>query len=226
MLTLEEIYPPYGLTISSGALTMRVLRDDDIPELVDLIASGVQVPGLPMPFIRDWHAGPLAPGTPDGFPTTSLAWWWTQRASFAPENWKMALAVRLDGELVGMQDMNATDFPHTRSVETGSWLGLRHQGKGVGTLMRQLVVGFAFDELGATACHSGYVSGNEASAAVSRKVGYSDNGLRHITQTIDGKKMPVMEYQVRVTPESYNRPSQDVTVQGAEQLRNFLGINH
>lgn len=226
MLTLEEIYPPYGLTISSGALTMRVLRDDDIPELVDLIASGVQAPGLPMPFIRDWHAGPLAPGTPDGFPTTSLAWWWTQRATFAPEKWKMALAVRLDGDLVGMQDMNATDFPHTRSVETGSWLGLRHQGKGVGTLMRQLVVGFAFDELGATACHSGYVSGNEASAAVSRKVGYSDNGLRHITQTIDGKKVPVTEYQVRVTPESYNRPSQDVTVQGAEQLRTFLGIDH
>jgi len=146
MLTMEEIFPPFGLRITGGPVEMRVLRDEDIPELVELIRGGVQSAGVPMPFLHDWHAQPLAPGSPEGFPTASLAWWWSQRAKFAPEDWHMALTVRREGLLVGMQDIHAMNFPQTRHVETGSWLGLSHQGRGTGTLMRKLVVGFAFDE--------------------------------------------------------------------------------
>lgn len=142
MLSLEEVFPPFALRISCGAVTLSVLRDDDLPELVELVRAGIQVPGLPMPFLADWHEEPFAPGSPDGFPTTSLRWWWTQRATCAPDEWRIALAVRRDGVIVGMQDMHATDFPQTRQVETGSWLGRAHQGAGTGTLMRQLVVGF------------------------------------------------------------------------------------
>jgi len=50
--------------------------------------------------------------------------------------------------------MAAEHFPLTRSVSTGSWLGRRHQGRALGTLMRKLAVGFAFDELDAVECHS------------------------------------------------------------------------
>jgi len=49
MLALEEIYPPFGLRISCGAL---VLRDEDFPELVELVQDGIPGPGLPMPFLR------------------------------------------------------------------------------------------------------------------------------------------------------------------------------
>ena len=76
-----------------------------------------------MPFLQAWHEEPYAPGSPDGFPTTSLRWWWTQRATFAPDEWRLALVVRRDGELVGMQDLHAMDFAQTRHVMTGSWLG-------------------------------------------------------------------------------------------------------
>ncbi|GAA0974405.1 Putative succinyl-CoA transferase [Nocardioides aquaticus] len=225
MLSLEEIFPPFGLRVTSGPIELRVLRDDDLPELVDLVGGGVQPPEQPMPFLHDWHQQPFAPGAPDGFPTTSLAWWWTQRAQFAPAHWRLALTVRRDGELVGMQDLNARDFALTRHVETGSWLGLAHHGRGTGTLMRQLVVGFAFDELGALECGSGFIIGNRASAAVSRKTGYLENGQRRIVQHTRQGEIGVDEQRVVVTPATYVRQDGDVVIEGAEALRRFLAID-
>ncbi|TWH03871.1 RimJ/RimL family protein N-acetyltransferase [Nocardioides sp. J9] len=224
MLTLEEIFPPYALRIACGPVELRVLRDEDFPELVELVRGGVEAPGLPMPFLRAWHDEPFAPGAPDGFPTSSLAWWWTQRATFAPSEWRLALAVRRDGVLVGMQDLHAPDFQQTRQVLTGSWLGRAHQGRGTGTLMRRLVVGLALDELGAESCESGYIVGNHASAAVSRKVGYVDNGRRRVVQHLRDGKIGADEQRVVVTPETFVRPREPVSVEGAEALRRFLGI--
>jgi RimJ/RimL family protein N-acetyltransferase len=224
MLTLEDIFPPFGLHIASGPVDLRVLRDDDLPELVDLVRGGIQPPDQPMPFLQDWHQQPFVPGSPEGFPTTSLAWWWTQRAQFAPDNWRLALTVRRDGELVGMQDLHARDFALTRHVDSGSWLGLAHHGRGIGTLMRQLVVGFAFDELGAVECGSGYIVGNHASAAVSRKTGYVEDGRRRIVQHITQGKVGVDEQRVLVTPATYVRPDGEVAVTGAVALRRLFAI--
>ncbi|MGN6611612.1 MAG: GNAT family N-acetyltransferase [Angustibacter sp.] len=131
---------------------------------------------------------------------------------------------RRDGELVGMQDVHAEDFPQTRVVSTGSWLGRAHQGQGTGTLMRQLVVGFAFDELDAEQCESGYVVGNHASASVSRKVGYVDNGRRRIVQHTQQGAVGVDEQRVVVTPTSFSRPAQPMTYEGGDVLRRFLGV--
>jgi RimJ/RimL family protein N-acetyltransferase len=224
VLTLEEVFPPFALRISCGPVELRVMRDDDLPELAELVRDGIQAPGRPMPFLRAWHEEPFAPGRPDGFPTTSLAWWWTQRATFAPDDWRLALTVRRDGDLVGMQALDASDFAQTREATTGSWLGRAHQGRGTGTLMRQVVVGFAFDELGADRCESGYIVGNHASAAVSRKVGYVDNGRRRIVQATRHGKVGVDEQRVVVTPATFVRPDDHVSVDGAEVLRRFLGI--
>lgn len=224
MLDLEEIFPPFALRITCGPVELRVLRDADLPELVELVRGGIEVDGMPMPFLRDWHRQPYAPGSPEGFPTASLAWWWTQRATFAPDDWRLALAVRREGVVVGLQDLQASDLAQTRHVETGSWLGRAHQGRGTGTLVRQMVVGLAFDELGALTCGSGYVVGNHASAAVSRKTGYADNGRGRIVQHTTDGKVGVEEQRVVVTPSTYVRPTDPVTVEGADALRRFLAI--
>jgi RimJ/RimL family protein N-acetyltransferase len=224
MLTLEEVFPPFALRISCGPLELTVLRDDDLPELVELVRGGIQAPGLPMPFLDAWHEEPYAPGRPDGFPATSLRWWWTQRATFAPDEWRLALTVRRDGELVGVQDVHAKDFARTRLVLTGSWLGRAHQGMGTGTLMRQLVVGFAFDELDADRCESGYIVGNHASATVSRKAGYVVTGRRRIVQRTRQGTVDVDEQRVTVTPATFVRPDGQVSIEGAEALRRFLAI--
>lgn len=224
MLTLEEIYPPYALRVTCGPVELRVLRDEDLPELVELVRAGVQAPGSPMPFLLDWHEQDYAPGTPDGFPTTSLSWWWTQRATLSPDGWRLALVVRREGEVVGLQDVHADHLAQTRHVETGSWLGLAHQGRGTGTLMRQMVVGLALDELDALTCGSGYVVGNHASAAVSRKTGYVENGRRRIVQRTADGPVGVEEQRVLVTREGYVRPDRPVVVDGAAELRRFLGV--
>lgn len=53
MVTLEQIFPPFGLRISCGPVQLAVLRDEDLPELVELVKHGVQAPDLPMPFLQD-----------------------------------------------------------------------------------------------------------------------------------------------------------------------------
>ena len=86
-------------------------------------------------------------------------------------------------------------------------------------------INVAFDELGAETCESGYVVGNHASAAVSRKVGYVESGRRRrVQQTRDGK-VGSDEQRVVVTPATFVRPDEPVTVTGAEALRRFLGID-
>ncbi len=62
MLALEDIFPPFALSITSGPVELRVLRDDDFPELVELVRGGIHVPDQPMPFLRAWHEEPFAPG--------------------------------------------------------------------------------------------------------------------------------------------------------------------
>jgi RimJ/RimL family protein N-acetyltransferase len=72
--------------------------------------------------------------------------------------------------------MNAEHFATLRSVHTGSWLGLAHQGRGLGKEMRQAILHLAFAGLGAQEAHSGAFFDNEASRATSRAVGYQPNG--------------------------------------------------
>ena len=82
----------------------------------------------------------------------------------------------MDGQVVGVQDMNAEHFATLRSVHTGSWLGLAHQGQGLGKEMRQAILHLAFAGLGAQEAHSGAFFDNAPSLATSRAVGYQANG--------------------------------------------------
>ena len=73
---------------------------------------------------------------------------WRCRAELGPEKWSLPFAVRVDGRVIGMQDLFATAFGTVREVHTGSWLGMAHQGRGYGTEMRAAVLAFAFDHPG------------------------------------------------------------------------------
>ncbi len=79
---------------------------------------------------------------------------------------------------VGVQDISSRDFVVTRSVNTGSWLGQRYQGRGIGTEMRAAILHFAFAGLGAELANSGAFEDNPASLRVSKKLGYDENGSR------------------------------------------------
>ncbi len=90
-----------------------------------------------------------------------------------------------DGAVVGRQDLTAGRFPVTREAQTGSWLGLPHQGRGTGTQMRAAVLHLAFAVLGATAVTSSAMTDNPASLGVSRRLGYRPDGLS--TAAVQGR---------------------------------------
>lgn len=163
-------WPLFGLRIRTPVLEVRAPTDDDLPALVELIDAGIHDPST-MPF--------LTPFTDDPVPVRqrrSLQHWWRCRAEFGPENWSFTGAVFVDGQVVGVQDLMAKDFAAKRSVSTGSWLGLAHQGRGIGKEMRAAVLHLAFAGLGALEAMSGAFADNAASLAVSRALGYEPNG--------------------------------------------------
>ncbi len=101
---------------------------------------------------------------------------WGRRSALTRDDWSLPFVVCDDGEPVGVQDIFATHFAVRRTVETGSWLVQRAQGRGIGTEMRAAVLHFAFAGLGAEEAFSGSFIDNPASAAVSRRNGYVANG--------------------------------------------------
>lgn len=64
-------------------------------------------------------------------------------------DWRLNFLVRLDGWVIGSQGLSGEQFAIRREVTTGSWIGMRHQGVGIGTEMRSAVMQFAFEFHGA-----------------------------------------------------------------------------
>jgi RimJ/RimL family protein N-acetyltransferase len=166
----HAFWPLFDLAVRTPRLEIRVPREEEFGALLAVIAAGVHDPAT-MPFTTPFTDRPLPERERE-----SAQWWWRQRAEWTPEKWNLTGAVFVDGEVVGVQDINAEHFATLRSVHTGSWLGLAHQGKGLGKEMRQAILHLAFAGLGALEAHSGAFFDNEASLATSRSVGYQLNG--------------------------------------------------
>ncbi|MGI3779405.1 MAG: GNAT family N-acetyltransferase [Janthinobacterium lividum] len=214
MTSLSELWPPFGLVVRSGGLTLTPVTDEDLPGLVDLVRSGVHAPDE-MPFGMPWTRRATAEVAPE-----YARHYWQTRAAFVPADFHLDLVVRDDGELVGVQGFFATDYPVTRTAETGSWLALRHQDRGIGTRMRQSVCSLLVDHLGAAEVTSGAFVDNPASLAVSRKVGYR----RTDTKRVAREGALALHAQLRLRPDDLVR-GDPVEVSGVEPLRAFLGVD-
>lgn len=210
---MSDLWPPAGLVVRSGDLTLSTITDDDLPGLVDLVLSGVHDPDR-FVFLTPWTRTP-----PDELPATFAAYHWSQRAAFGPDHVSVDLAVRRDGELVGTQGFAGGSYAITRTAETGSWLARRFQGQGIGTRMRQAVCALLFDHLGAAEVTSNAWSDNPESLAVSRKVGYRQVDVSRKAR--DGAL--VLDVALRLRPEDLVR-GEPVEVSGVEPLRAFLGL--
>ena len=215
MTTLTELWPPFGVVITEGDLRLCGITDDDLPGLVEVARAGIH-PADQMPFSMPW-----TDAAPDELPVNMLRYLWSVRSSFAAEKFDLLFAVRLAGELAGVQALHTEHFAVTRTAETGSWLGRCFQGHGLGTRMRRAVCAFAFDELGAVQLTSGAFVDNPASLAVSRKVGYRPNGVFRM-QRRPGEV--AVNQRLLLSPDDFVR-GEPVTVTGAAELRTFLGLD-
>ena len=171
MVGMSKWWPLPGLRLLTPRLELRLPTDGDLDELADLAAAGVHDPEV-QPFGVPWtDVSPTERGR------GTVHYHWLHWAAWRPEHWSLNLVVVRDGAVVGMQGMSATDFALLREVSTGSWLGQAYQGQGIGTEMRAALLHLAFDGLAAQYATSNAFLDNPASLGVSRKLGYTDDGI-------------------------------------------------
>jgi RimJ/RimL family protein N-acetyltransferase len=215
MSGIADLHAALGLVLRAGPLELRGITDDVLPELAALAGAGIHDPAT-MPFSVPW-----TDADPDDFPAAFAAYHWRSRADFSVSEWTLNLAVFHDGTLVGVQGFATQHFLVTRSGETGSWLGLEHQGHGIGTAMRQAICAFAFDHLGADEITSGAFVDNPASLAVSRKLGYRPNGRSRL-QRREGEAAELQRLVLR--PDDLVRGEHDLAVEGLPAFRRSIGL--
>jgi RimJ/RimL family protein N-acetyltransferase len=176
--------------------------------------DGVHPPEA-MPFAVPWTDKPRP-----AFEREFLQHHWLMRGSSTPARWQINLVAVADGSIVGSQSIHAEAFATHRVVDTGSWLGRRWQGRGLGKEMRHAVLGFAFDGLGARWAESGAFLDNEASNAVSRALGYEENGRGSYAPRGEAREMQKWRLAADVWRA---RPHPEVTIEELEGCRDLFG---
>ena len=213
--TLEAAWPLFGLRIRSANLVLRLPLDVELPGLLELARGGIHPPDE-MPFGVAWTD---AAGM--DFDRGFLQHHWKWRASWRPEEWSLNLMVDWEGRPVGAQTISGEDFAIHRVVDSGSWLGLEFQGRGFGKEMRSAVLSFAFDGLGARAATSSAFLDNAASNAVSRSLGYAEDGRGALAPR--GVSRETQRF--RMTDELWrSRPRPPVEIEGLDACREMFGI--
>ncbi|OZM82312.1 GNAT family N-acetyltransferase [Pseudonocardia sp. MH-G8] len=210
-----EPWPLRHLVLRTPRLELRPDDDAGLLELVEEAHHGVHPPEE-MPFSAPW-----TDADPRDLGRGALQFFWGQRAQLAPERWPINFLVRLDGRVIGTQGLTGRDFSILREVETGSWIGLRHQGRGIGTEMRAAVLAFAFDHLGAVRARSGAFTDNVASRRVSAKLGYRADGSLWETR----REQRAEQVRLLLTPDEFVRPSWTLQVEGLDACRPLLGLD-
>lgn len=212
---LPVAWPLRGLVVRSPRLE---LRPDDDPGLEELAAEahrGVHDPNV-MPFGVPWTDAPK-----EELSRNVVQFFWSQRAALRPHSWVVNFLIRMDGAVIGTQGMVGRHFAITREVESGSWIGRRFQGRGIGTEMRAAMLLFAFDHLGAETARSEAFVDNVASNAVSRKLGYVEDG----TAVFERRGTAARQHRLLLTREAFVRPQWTIEVDGfTKDCRALLGI--
>ena len=211
----HPLWPLFDLRLRIGDLELRLPTDADLIELGLLARAGVHPPEE-MPFAVAWTDLP----SPQ-FERSFVQFHWSSRAGWRPSNWTLDLAVSRGGLLVGMQGVAAKDFAVLRTVNSGSWLGREFQRQGIGRLMRQAVLGLAFDHLGAQFAESGAFLDNVASIRVSEALGYEPNGIARVAP----RDTPHDMVRYRMTLEGWqSRPRARLGIEGLDHCLDLFGV--
>jgi RimJ/RimL family protein N-acetyltransferase len=207
-------WPLFSLRIRTPMLELRYPDDALLDALASLAALGVHDPDT-TPFLVPWTDAP-SPYLERG----ALQWNWRQRAEWTPERWECGFVAVVGGVVAGMQSVGAERFDVLREVHTGSWLGREFQRRGIGTEMRAAVLHFAFAGLGAEYATSGGFHDNEASLAVSRKLGYEEAGRRRAVRRDRADWM----IDLRLDRDAWQqRQRHDIEIDGLEHCLTLFG---
>ena len=211
---LAAAWPLFGLTLRTERLVLRLPTDEELLELMELARAGIHPPDE-MPFGVAWSTMP-SPAFERGY----LAYHWGNRSGWSADGWELGLGASFDGRLIGMQGLHAREFATRRTVDTGSWVGQDFQGRGFGKEMRAALLALAFDGLGAQLAETEAFLDNAASNAVSRALGYEENGFGSLAP----EGVPRETQRFRMTADMWrSRPRPTVTIEGLEACRDMFG---
>ncbi|MGN8246196.1 GNAT family N-acetyltransferase [Cellulomonas soli] len=211
------VWPFPALRVTCGDVELRYMDDELLHALAAVAAAGVHDPSA-MPFTVPWTRG-----TPQEVARSTLTYHWGTRAGLGGSSWSLELAVLHEGRPVGIQAIAARDYPVTRTVTSGSWLGRTYQGRGIGTRMRLAVLHLAFDGLGAQVACTDAFADNAASNGVTRRIGYLADGQ----EILEREGLPALSLRYRLERADWDRrPPElrpEVSLDGADAVREFLG---
>ncbi|MET0425100.1 MAG: GNAT family N-acetyltransferase [Actinoplanes sp.] len=203
-------WPLFDLRLHHREVLLRPVREDDLPYLCSILPGDVgHDPRLAM------------------FPSQTFAenerrlfcqGYWKAWGTWDPASWVLNLGVEHGGDLVGVQTLEGENFPALRTVDSASWLVPAVRGRGIGVAMRTAALGLAFDHLGAVAAISSATMANAASLGVSRRIGYTDNGVSRLVDT-DGSVADLQHLRLPVA----DWRGADVTVEGLTPCLPWFG---
>ncbi|MDQ1425625.1 MAG: hypothetical protein QOD72_3123 [Acidimicrobiaceae bacterium] len=208
-------WPQFKLFLRTPRIALRYPDDDDVMALADLAAAGIHDPST-MPFSIPWTD--IKPPQQQRNTIQHLG---SRRADWRPDQWHLPFAIVVDGAVAGVHDVFAVDFAIRRVVATGSWLGRAYQSRGIGRAMRAAVLHFAFAGLGAHRAESGAFTDNLKSLAVSRRLGYRDNGRDVVVRRGEAATLVrlVLEH-----PDWLPNRRDDVEIVGFDACRPLFGL--
>lgn len=210
MLTLADVWPLFALRLTSPRLELRLMRDDDLPDVVDAALAGIHPPER-MPFDAPW-----TDAEPEQLARDFAKYHWHLRTTVQPGTWTLDFVVLHEGRIIGMQDVRAENLTRTRTISSGSWLTRSAQGHGFGTEMRAAILLFAFDHLDVEVAESSAATWNESSLGVSRRLGYRDAGVS-VVEPRPGE--PNTMQKLRLERENFARPNWPLEVHAVAEAR-------
>ncbi|MGK2930586.1 MAG: GNAT family N-acetyltransferase [Acidimicrobiales bacterium] len=212
---LAAHFPVFALEVRTPRLTLRFPDDDDVLELADLAVRGVHGEDA-MPFTIPWTRieAPFQQ-------RNTLQYFWTQRGTLQGEAWNLPLVTVVDGRIVGTQGVFTKSWSPARTVETGSWLGLEFQGRGLGKEMRIAALQLAFDGLGAERAVTSAFTDNPSSLGVTRALGYRPNGDERWGRGEDD--VVVVQHFTMDRDDFGPLRRSDIEIQGADEVAAIFG---
>ena len=210
------IWPLFDLHVSTPRLTLRYVTDDLALELAELAAHGIHDPAT-MPFSDPWTDVP-----PPELQRSAVRYFWRCRADTTVERWTLNLAARHpDGTVLGVCTLSAEHFPTYRTATTGSWIGRRFQGHGLGSEMRRAALHLIFAGLHADTAATRAWHDNTASLRVTRSLPYTEDGT---TEEMRRGRPDTMLAFAMTRPQWQTIRRSDVHLGGVEPVCEFLGI--
>ena len=212
-MSLDRDWPLFGLSIETPRLILSYPTDDDLAALNNLAGQGIHDPAV-MPFDTPWTDEPL-----EIRPQHSLQFYWGTRANWKPTSWHITMMVKEGDAVVGELEKQLRSLK--RQVGTGSWVGQAYQGRGIGKEMRAAILHLAFAGLGAERATSGAFEDNVASLAVSRALGYVENG-----DDIGAPRgTPMRQVRLLLTRQAWEKNRRhDIQIHGLEPCLPMFGI--